>query len=197
MLAQVGEGDRFSPAERMAAANPKHEWFDRDYSCPHSWRERVGTHANDGCIDVAGSDGAQQRLIVLIGERDLDRGMRTVKIAERLGETVIDGSRDADPQPPVQHPAQGGDRVAASLGRRERHPRVRQQCLARGSQRDTGSIAMKQRLSELALQATDLGAHRRLRDRHPVSRTRELPLLGHCHEVRELAQVHIEVFCSR
>ena len=53
---------------------------------------------------------------------------------------------------------------------------------------------MKERLPELALEATDLRADGRLGDRDADRGARELRLLGHGHEVRELSQVHNELF---
>jgi hypothetical protein len=53
---------------------------------------------------------------------------------------------------------------------------------------------MKESLSELALEAPDLGADRGLCHRHAGCRAGELPLLGHRHEVRKLSHVHKDLF---
>jgi hypothetical protein len=53
---------------------------------------------------------------------------------------------------------------------------------------------MKERLPELALQATDLRADGRLGNRDAARGTRELPLFGHGHEVGELPQIHNKIF---
>ena len=67
---------------------------------------------------------------MLLGDRDLDRGMRAMKVAERLREAMVDGPSDTDPQPSVEEAAQRGDLIAASLGGGERRARVRQERLA-------------------------------------------------------------------
>jgi hypothetical protein len=117
-----------------------------------------------------------------------------MKIAERLGEAVVDGSRDTSPQPPAELTAQRRDRVAAVLSRVERRACVRQQRLARGREPDQAPIAVKERLPELLFEATDLGADGWLGNRDAGRGAGELPFLGHCHEVGELSQVHNEIF---
>jgi hypothetical protein len=73
---------------------------------------------------------------------------------------------------------------------------VRQERLARSGQRHRAAVAMKERLAELALQATDLRADRRLGDRHAIGGARELRLLGHRDEVGELPKIHNESLCK-
>jgi hypothetical protein len=94
----------------------------------------------------------------------------------------------------VEHAAQGGDCVAAPLGRSESCPGVRQKRLASGSRRDQALVTMKEPLPELPFEASDLRADRRLRHGDAGRAPCELPLLGHRHEVGELPQVHNEFF---
>jgi hypothetical protein len=97
----------------------------------------------------------------------------------------------------MEEAAQRGDLIPASRGRGERRARVRQERLAGRRQPDRALIAMKEGLPEFALEATDLRADGRLGNRDAGSGPRELALLGHRHEVRELSQVHNEIFWRR
>ena len=126
----------------------------------------------------------------MVGEDDLDLGMGAMEDAERLGEAMVDRPGDADPQPPVEHPAQRGDGVATARGCRERGSGVRQQRVARRGQPRPVSIAVEQGLPELALEAADLRAECRLGHRHAMSRARELTVLGNRDEVGKLPQIH-------
>jgi hypothetical protein len=146
----------------MAAAQCENERFGGHHAGADLARERLDSEPDYAGIHVAGGDGIEQRLVVLTRKCDLDRGVGTMEGPERLGEPVVNRPRDADPQPSVENAAQGGDRVAASLRCRERCPGVRQQRLARLGESGPAPIAMKERLSELALQVADLGADRRL-----------------------------------
>jgi hypothetical protein len=176
----------------MAAAQGEDERFDGDHACPDLPREWLDPYPDNAYVNVAVGECVEQRLVVSTGECDLDRGVGTVESPERLGEAVVDWPRDADPQSAVEHPAQRGDRVAASLRRRQRCAGVGQKRLARFGKADRAPIARKERFAELALKATDLCADRRLSDRDPHSGARELPFIGHGDEVRELLQVHNE-----
>ena len=115
--------------------------------------------------------------------------------AQRRRQAAVARTGHADPQPAAEHAAQRGDRVAAALGRGQRRPGVRQQRLSRAGEAHAALVAVEERLAELALQAADLRADRRLRDRHADGRPRELALLGHGDEVRELAEVHKRSLC--
>jgi hypothetical protein len=57
-------------------------------------------------------------------------------------------------------------------------------------------VAVKERLSELALQAPDLSADCRLGGQYSSGRPRELAFFGDRHEVPELAQIHNEAVSS-
>ena len=131
---------------------------------------------------------------MLLGHGDLDRGMRAMKVAKRLREAMVDGPSDTDPQPSAEEAAQRGDLIPTSLGGGERRARMRQERLAGAREPDRAPIAMKERLPELALEATDLRADGRLGNRDADSGARELRLLGHGHEVRELSEIHNERF---
>ena len=58
---------------------------------------------------------------------------------------------------------------------------------------DPAPVAMKERLAQLTLKATDLRANGRLGDRDSRCGACELPLLGDRHEVRKLVEVHNEL----
>jgi hypothetical protein len=109
--------------------------------------------------------------------------MGAMEVAQGLREAVVDGPRDADPQPSVELAPQGGDRLATALGGGQGSARVRQQRLAGDGEADPATVAMKERLTELALQATDLRTDGRLGNRDAARGTCELPLFGHGHEV--------------
>jgi hypothetical protein len=190
LLAQLGEGYGSAPAERIAVTDREDQRLGGDHAGADPRRQRLSAEADDPGVDVAAGHALEERLVVLLGELDLDCGMGTMEIAERFGEATINGPGDTDPQPSMEHAPQGGDRVAASLRLGERRPRVWEERLAGPGEGDRARIAMKEHLPELALQAPDLRADRRLGHRHAGSRARELALLGHRHEVGELPQVH-------
>lgn len=192
LLTQMGERDAPAATERIAAADGEDQSLRGDYARADLRRRRLDTRADDRGVDVAVRHGIEKRFVVLLGEHDLDRWMGTMELPQRLGESVVDGPRDANPQATVEHAAQGGDRFATPLGRGQRGPGVRQQCLARRSEGDPAWTAIEKRLPELPLQAPDLGADRGLRDRDAVGRPGELPLFGDRNEVRELPQFHNE-----
>ena len=71
---------------------------------------------------------------------------------------------------------------------------MRQKRLAGRGRPDKTLVTMKERLSELAFEAPDLRADRRLRHRNPCRGPSELPLLGHRNEVGKLPEVHNKLF---
>ena len=86
---------------------------------------------------------------MLLGDRDLDCGMRTMEVTERLGEAMVDGPCDTDPKPSAEEAAQRRDLIAAAVGGGERCARMRQERLASRREPDRALIAMKQRLAQL------------------------------------------------
>jgi hypothetical protein len=118
LVAERLEDDSLAEAERVAAADGEHERLDGDDACANLGRERLDAHSDDADVDVADGKSVKERRVVLVREHDVDGGMGAMEVAERLGETVVDGARDADPQSTMQHPAQRGDRVAPPLRRR-------------------------------------------------------------------------------
>jgi hypothetical protein len=186
MLAQLAYGDRLAPAEGMAALGGEHQWLDRDHTRADSWWERMDAQPDDAGVDLAAGNGGKQGFVVLARERDLDRGMGPMEIAEGLGEAVIYRPRDADAESAVEQSTKRGDRLATSLSRSESSPRVRQQRLARSREGDGAPIAMEERLPQLALELSNLCTNRRLGNRHAGGGAGELSLLGDRDEVRQL-----------
>jgi hypothetical protein len=194
LLAQLAEGDGPAAAESIAGPNGEDQRLGSDNACVDLGWHRLGAYPDDRGVELATGDRLEERLVVFLGDRDLNRGMRTMEVAERLRKAMVDGPCDSDPQPSTEEAAQRGDLIPASLGRGESRARVRQEGLAGPREPDRALIAMKELLPELALKATDLRADGRLGNRDAGSGPRELPLLGHRHEVRELPKVHNEVF---
>jgi hypothetical protein len=194
LVAQLGEGDGPATAKSIAAAHGDDQRLGSHDPCLELGRHGLRAHPDDCGVELATGNGLEERRVVLLGHRDLDHGVRSVKVAEGLREAMVDGPGDTDPQPSTQEAAQRGDLSPAPLGRGKCRTRVWQKRLAGPSERDRALIAMKQRLPELALEATDLSADGRLGNRDASSGPRELPLLGHRHEVRELPQIHSEAF---
>jgi hypothetical protein len=121
--------------------------------------------------------------------------MGAMEVAERRGEAMVDRPGDTDPQPTVEHPAQGRDLLAATLGRSKSRAGMGQERLTRAGEGHGAPIAVEERLPELTLEAPDLRADGRLGDRYAGRRARELSLLGDRDEVRELPQVHKDSLC--
>jgi hypothetical protein len=71
---------------------------------------------------------------------------------------------------------------------------VRHEGLAGNRQPGGALVAVKEGLAQLTFEAADLRADRRLGHRDPFRGPRELALLGHGHEVRELSQFHNDSF---
>jgi hypothetical protein len=94
----------------------------------------------------------------------------------------------------VDHAAQGRDRIAPALRGGKRCTGVREQRLAGLRQPRRATIATKENLAELALEATDLRADRGLSHQQPSRGTRELTLVGNGDKVCELSQLHNETF---
>ena len=111
-----------------------------------------------------------------------------MEVTERLREAVVDGPRDTDPQPSAKEATQRGDLIATALGCGESRARMRRERLAGPREAVRAPIAVKERLPEFALQATDLRADGGLGNRDAGRGARELPLLRNRHEVRELPQ---------
>jgi hypothetical protein len=63
---------------------------------------------------------------------------------------------------------------------------VREERCSGAGEADAALLADEELLAELAFEAPDLGADGRLRHHHASGGSRELPLLGDRHEVREL-----------
>jgi len=194
LLAQLGNRDGAAAAEGIAVADRVDERLGRDHARSDPRRNRLSADADDRYVDVAVGDRLKERLVLSLDERNLHRGMGAMEVAEHLGEAMVDWPCDADLQSSVQHAPQGGDRVAALVGRGESRTRVRQERLAGDGKPDRALMTMKKRFLELGLEPPDLRAHGRLGHRNAGSGARELPLLRNRHEVRELPQVHNEVF---
>src|SRR5262249_1003198 len=114
--------------------------------------------------------------------------------AKQAGEAPVgQGVDQADGEAAGEQTAERRHRLAAALGRLQRGPRVRQQGLAGRCQRNPAPAADEQVLAQLAFQPADLLADRRLRDRDPLGRAREVALLGDGHEVAELPQLHRQI----
>jgi hypothetical protein len=194
VLAQLGERDALAAAERIVAADGEDKGLGGNHARTDPGRQRLGAYTDDRGVEVAVANGLEERLVVFLRERDLNRGMLTMEVAERFREAVVDWPGDPDPQPSVELAAQRSDRFATALGCGDRRPRVRQELLTGGCEGYRAAIATKERLPELALQATDLCADRRLGNQEAGRRARELPLLSNGHEVGKLPQVHNKIF---
>jgi hypothetical protein len=112
------------------------------------WRRRAcgsgaagaGRHPDDRGVDLATGDGLE-RLVVLLGHGDLDRGMRAMKVAKRLPQW---STGRTDPQPSMGRRA-AGDLIPTSLGG-ERRARVCGKAPRPPREPDRAPIAMKERL---------------------------------------------------
>ncbi len=80
----------------MTAANAEDERLDREDAGADLARQRLDTRPDDAGIHVAVGQRLERRRVVLAREHDLDRVMRAMEVSERLGEAMVDGSRDAD-----------------------------------------------------------------------------------------------------
>jgi hypothetical protein len=117
-----------------------------------------------------------------------------MELAEHSTEPLLDGPRDADPQSSPECPAQGIDRVTASLRGGQSRAGVREQRFAGVGEPHRASVAVEEDLAQLALEATDLGADRRLGDQHAPRGSSEMALVRDRDKVRELPQFHNDTF---
>jgi hypothetical protein len=175
----------------MVRVGSEHEWLAGDDAGANRWRQRLAGDTDEGGVGVAADQGLAEPLVVLLGEDDLDRGMRAMEVAEHSEETPVDGSPDnPDLEGAAQQPAQGGDRVAAVLDRGDCGAGVGDELLAGIRQPDSPRVAVKEGLAELGLEAPDLVADGRLSDRDADRRAGELLLLSDRDEIGELPHVH-------
>jgi hypothetical protein len=75
LLAQLGEGDGSAAAERIAAADRENQRLGGDHTRTDLRRHRLSAAPDDRGVDVAVGNSLEERLVVLLGDRDLDRGM--------------------------------------------------------------------------------------------------------------------------
>ena len=141
-------------------------------------------------VQAAVADRGQQRLARVLGQHQLDPGMRVVERRHGRGEGRRTRGRGADRDPPVAQSLDGVDRGAHAGDGRERGPRVGEHRGAGGGRRHPSAAPVKERLTELGLEADDLCADPRLRDVLPPRRGGEAALVDDRHEVGELPEFH-------
>jgi hypothetical protein len=176
--------------EGIALADREGQRLGRDQAGSDPGRDRLGAEPHDRGVDVARGYGIEERLVLLLGERDLDGGVSPMEGAQCPGEAMVDGPRHSDLESSVHHAAQRGDLLAAQVGRGESRACVRQEGLTGDREPDRALISMKERLPELTLESTDLGTDGWLGNPYSGGGAGELALLRDRDKVRKLPQFH-------
>ena len=146
----------------------------------------------DADVDALVAEGVDLLARIHLEEREPDVRLVHPEEAEHVGEDARPGRGldEADAEPP-RLAARGALRGAhATLGLREREPRLGEKGVAGGRELDAACMAFEERRADLALQVADLPAQRRLRDVESPRRAAEVQLLGDRDEVAKVAELH-------
>ena len=209
LVAQRGEAHAPPPGERVVGRHGDHGRLARDQPAAEAGgRLLARAEAHVGRGELAARDGGEQRVRLLLGERDLDGRVRAPEGGDRAHDGPV-GQRldEPDREPAGEEALKRDDRLPPVRDRGQRRARVGQERRTRRGQRDRGPrrdrivrrscpAAQEERLAELGLEPPDLHAHRGLRDRKPLRRAREVLLLGHRDEIGELRELHNETLSA-
>jgi hypothetical protein len=66
--------------QRVAAPDRGHQWLGGDHPRADLGRRRLSAHPDDRGVHVAVGDRFQERFVLVLADRDLDRGMRAMEV---------------------------------------------------------------------------------------------------------------------
>ena len=151
--------------------------------------ERTADHAD---VDPAANECVELLGRWELAEIECDIRVAVRKVAEDFGEHGVEHRRadEAHRQRADlagRHPARG---VRRPLDGREDLTRLDEEPRSRRGQLDAPAVALQQSHAKLRLERANLLAERWLRDVQALGRSVEVELLGDCHEIPKVAQLH-------